>query len=163
MKKLSILLCCILLLQILCACGKTEEVMRQPVTFYYRNAEVEYNTSGGVIGYEIREAAFCMGSKELLIQEYLTGPNAESLRNPVPEDAKLVKFYTENRESYLVFSQEFAELSGIDLSVCCSCILLTLNDFANVQTIHVSAENSLLDEKKEFVLSMGNIEFTDII
>lgn len=162
MKKLCSLLCCVLFLQFLGACSGSNDVS-QPIDFYYCNVETGYNNPSAVICPESREAAFYNGSVERMLQDYLAGPRAEDLYSPVPADAELVSCLVEEGDVYILLSQEFAELSGIKLSVCCSCILMTLHEFTDVHTLHISAQDAQLDEKKEIVLNIDDIILMDTV
>lgn len=162
MKKCTLLLCCILLLQMFAGCASDRENASQPTEFYYCNTEISYNNPAAVIQSEDREAAFYMGSLDQMLKDYLAGPRSDGLYSPIPAGTKLVDCYVEDGAAYITFSEAFASLSGVKLTVCCSCILMSINSFAGIQSLYVSAENAQIDEKKEFIVDMNDIILMDL-
>jgi len=162
MKRICYLLSFILLLQLLFACsGKDEEIL-QPVNFYYINTEISYNTPNGVIDAEIREGSQFQNIEQML-REYLNGPVSSELVSLIPNEVTLLSCITDDDAVYVQLSSQFAELSGIKLTTVCSAMLLTVNDYSGVQTIHIRAEGSNLDDKDEFVLSMDDIVLAETV
>ena len=163
MKKLCLLLCCTILLSLFCACSAKNEDFQQPVNFYYSNVEIGYNSPTAVIKPEIREGAFYNDNVEQLLEDYLAGPREQGLHCAVPDGTKLIHCNNEECVVHIMFSEEFAELSGIELSVCCSCILRTLHEYADIHTVHISAMNAQLDDELEFVLNIDDIVLMDSV
>ena len=160
MKKIALLLCCLLLLQLFAGCSGKEEEIQQPVNFYYLNKEITYNTPEGVICSEIREGAQFNDFEDLL-RVYLEGPTSSHLQSLLPDGTSLLSCTIENETAQILLSSQFSELSGIKLASVCSGILLTARDFSNVQTIYVRAEGAQLDDKDEFILSVGDLVLLD--
>ena len=161
MKKLSIFLCCVLLLQLLCACSKKDEEILVPVNFYYSNKEFSYNTSSAVIHSELREGYGFEGNVASLIETYLRGPETSQLKSLIPLDVVLVSCEQRDEHLELTFSSEFSELSGVKLTAACSALLMTLHEFADIQTVAVCALDCQLDDKNVFELSIDDIVTLD--
>ena len=69
-----------------------------------------------------------------------------------------------NRDTADIYlSSQFSELSGINLTIACSAMLLTVHDFSGVQSICVYAENEKLDDKEAFLLSLDDIVLVDTV
>lgn len=162
MKRICCLLSFILLLQLLFACSTKDEEILQPVNFYYINAEISYNTPNGVLGAEVREGSQFQNIEQLL-REYLKGPVSSEMVSLIPNEVTVLSCITDNDAVYILLSSQFAELTGIKLTTSCSAMLLTVNDYSGIQTIHVRAEGSSLDDKDEFVLSMDDIILTETV
>lgn len=162
MRKRSLLLCCALLLHLLTGCSRKEDAMRKPVNFYYMNREISYNTPDGVICAEIHEGAQFYTLEDLLL-EYWDGPNSPDLQSLIPNEVSLLACDVVGETAYVYLSSQFSELTGIELTTVCSAILLTIHDFADVRTVCVRAENSKLDEKEEFLLSLDEIVLMDMV
>ena len=160
MKKISILLCLVLLLQMLCACSD-EEVFEEPVNFYYCKKAVTYNSPTGVIFPEIREGAGYHGNLTGLLQAYLNGPKSDSVRSFIPSDVYLVSCEINDDEVRIVLSKSFEKLSGIMLSTACSALMLTVHDYTGANTIVVSVKDGKIDDKDSVTFSMDDIVLVD--
>lgn len=161
MKKISVLICCVLIFQILCACSNQKEELQEPVNFYYCNKEITFNTSSGVICAEAREGAGFHGNLTAFLHAYLIGPQSNTLNNVFPSDAYLVSWEMEDDTIKIVFSQKLEQLSGMDLSVACSALLLTLHDYVGVNTAIITAKNAQLNERDQFIISMDDLVLID--
>ena len=162
MKKVSILICCVLILQMLGACSSQKEELQEPVNFYYCNKEIAYNTDSGVISAEIREGSGFTESLNKLLPVYLLGPKDNTLYSLIPSDVTLVSCEMGDNQVRVVFDEKFAHLSGMDLSLACSALLLTIRDYTGVDTIIVSAQNAQLNEKDQFKISIDDIVLMDM-
>lgn len=161
MKKICILICCVLILHMLGACSAQKEELQEPVNFYYFNKEIAYNTDSGVICAEVREGSGFSGNLEEMLDVYLSGPGSNTLYSLIPSDTHLIACEIENNQVHVVFDKEFAQLSGIDLSLACSAILLTVRDYAGAEALVVSAKNAQLNEKDQFKISIDDIVLMD--
>ena len=162
MRKLCLLFCSILILQLLVGCSKKNEDIQQPVNFYYTNKEITYNTSEGVFRAEIREGSQFQDLEDLL-HVYMQGPISSSLESLLPGGVSLLSCAVENEIAYIRVNTQFSDLSGVKLTTVCSAMLLTAHDYNGVQAICVRAENSKLDDKEEFYLSLDDIVLLDTV
>lgn len=162
MRKLSLLLCFVLLIQMLYGCASKKEELQQPVTFYYANKAISYNTPDAVIGNEIREGA-SFHTLEDLLHVYLNGPLSSELLSMIPKGVALQSCVVEGNIAHIYLNTQFAELSGIKLTTVCSGILLTVNEYTGIQTVAIRAENAKLDDKEVFLLSIDDIVLMDAV
>lgn len=161
MKRLCLLLSCFLILQMLCACGGSNQEVREPVRFYYCNKEISYNSPSGIIKSEIREGIKFQGDLSELLRVYLQGPATPYLQTLIPNDVEFVSCMMSDSCVSITFSNEFSKLTGVKLSTACSAILMTVHGYTGIQTIQIRAEGSQLDEKDEVVLTMDDIVLMD--
>ena len=162
MRKIPLLLCFVLILQLISGCTRKNEEIKQPVTFYYANKVVSYNTPDAVIGNEIREGADFRKLEDLL-HVYLRGPLSSELQSMIPNGVSLQSCVVEDKIAHIYLNTKFAELSGIKLTTVCSAFLLTVNEYADIQTVSIRAENAKLDDKEAFVLSIDDIVLLDTV
>lgn len=160
MRRVSILLLCIAFTLSLCSCKKKVTEVQEPAEFFYCH-ESAYKTDEGVIGSEIREAVRFNGNLELLMQAYLLGPLSDDLESPLPYAVKLVSFDQLGDSVYLTLSREFSTLSGIRLTTACSCIVMTLNAFADVKQVCFRVASGQLDNKDELIMTISDIVLMD--
>lgn len=162
MKKICFLLCCVLILQLLCGCSGKKDDFKEPVLFYYCNKDIYYNSDTGVISPETREGASYHGNLTSFVRAYLLGPSSTDLQQFIPADVRLLSCQEDGNTVSLVMSNQMTQLSGVDLSMACSALLLTVNGYSGAQILRLSAEDGQLDGKNEIVLSMDDIVLMDV-
>ena len=160
MRKFSFLLCGVLLFQLFAGCSGKNEEIEKPVNFYYINNEISYNSPEAVISAEIREGTQLQTLEDLL-PVYLKGPESPELQTLIPNGVSLLSCVVNHDTAEIYLSSQFSELSGINLTIACGAMLLTIHDFAGVQSISVYAENEKLDDKEVFMLSLDDIVLVD--
>lgn len=163
MKKLCFLLCCVLALQLFSGCTKKNENFQVPVNFYYSTKEITYNTPDSVIQAETREGAGYADDVEAFIQAYLQGPVSSDLQRIMPSDVYLVSCEVEGDTVCIVLSTQISKLSGISLLTACSALFLSLQDFAGTQTLQISADETLLDDKDMLTITADDIVLVDAV
>lgn len=163
MKKLCFLLCCVFVLQLFSGCTKKNDSFQVPVNFYYSTKEIKYNTPDSVIQAETREGAVYANDVEAFIHAYLQGPVSSDLQSIIPSDVYLVSCEVEGDTVCIVLSTQISKLSGISLLTACSALFLSLQDFAGTQTLQISAEDSLLDDKDVLTITADEIVLVDAV
>ena len=161
MKKICFLLCCILILQLLWGCAGKKDEFKEPVTFYYCNKDIVYNSDSGVISPEVREGASYHGNLASFLRAYLLGPASSDLQRFIPADVQLISCQVDGDTVSLIMSNQMTQLSGVALSMACSALLLTVNGYSGAQTLRLSVEDGQLDGKNEIVLSVDDIVLMD--
>lgn len=163
MKKLSLLLCCVLVLQMLCACSGKEEEFKIPTNFYYCRREFSYNSSQAVIQPEVREGFGYQGNVDTFIRAYLYGPVSEGLETLIPSNVYLVSSSVDDQVAEIIFSKQFSELSGVKLTTACSAVLLTIHEFSGVESVRIYAKDAQLDDKDYIELTLDDVVLLDAI
>ena len=163
MKKICAMLCCVLLLQMLCACGEKKAEYQKPVAFYYCAKEISYNTVSGVLQAETREGVGFHGNLDAFLKSYLSGPESSQLQSLIPADARLVSCDMDGDVVSIEFSEQFAKLTGIKLTTACSAILMSVHEFNDAQALRIRVKGAKLDDKDEFVLTMDDIVLMDTV
>lgn len=161
MKKICLLLCCILILQLLCSCSGNKEEFEYPVNFYYVNNEIFYNSASGVIQAEKREGKLFQNNLTAFLYTYLLGPASTELQSLIPTDVYLVSCSASDDVVNIVFNSRFSNLTGVKLSTACAAILMSVYDYTGIDTIRISAKDSKLEDKDVIVLSMDDIVLMD--
>ena len=142
MKRLISIVLLLSVILPLTAC-KEQAQIREGVTFYYRNPNIASGSE--VIIPEIREAEGIRDDIRLILREYLKGPKTDGFSHVIPSDTVLYSFSMENNEAEIVLSDEFARLSGLDLTIACACITKTVIGLCNVQTVKIRCLNTDLE------------------
>ena len=161
MKKISILLCCALIMQMFCSCTANKEEFQEPVNFYYGNKEIFYNSPAGVIQAELREGNNFHGNLTAFLRAYLLGPMSSDLYSFVPSDVYVVSCEVNEGYAVVVLSSQFSNLSGVELSAACSALLMTLHDYTGIETLELKVKDSQLDGKSEIIIGINDIVLMD--
>lgn len=163
MKRINILICIVLVLQMFCSCTADSEDFENPVNFYYCKEEISYNSASGVIHPETRDGSNFHGNLTACLRAYLLGPETEVLVSPIPKDVYLVSCSVDGDVAELVFSTQFSKLSGVKLTTACSAILMTLHDYTGVQMLKISAKDSTLDGHEYIEMHLDEIVLLDAV
>ena len=161
MKRfLSFLLIIALCLPLL-ACAKEAVRIQEPVSFYYRRQDLAYGEENSVILSEMREAAGRLNAPEYLLQEYLAGPISEGLAHTFSNGTTLVHYVCDSTKATLTLSSHIANLSGMDLTIACACLTLTVMELLDVETVEIRAEDALLNDAEAIIMDRESLLFLD--
>lgn len=156
---------CIILLSILVTlwgCGMHEqETHSGSLRFYYLQNETAYNSSNSVVSYETIQAD--KSTPVELIAQYLLGPTKEELTSPFPEDLKLISITQEENNVAVVLSGELSDLSGIELTLACSCLARTLQSIFPADSYEISTAEGKLNGKSSILITSETFVWEDTI
>ena len=161
-RTVTILLVCLCMLFV-CGCSQKDPEYIRPANFYYCNQTVSYNSHIGVIRPEVREAHWIGENIDRFMEEYLRGPLSDDLYSIIPAKTVLLSVQVQENTAFLNFSQELSSLSGIELTSASVCLVKSLHDFAGIETVVISADGSLLDERESYTLSLEDIVTMDMV
>ena len=149
----------VILCAILVACGaKTESINTD---FYFIQSQEDYFLDQGSICAEKRSLAVEPHNIESILQTYLKGPKSSDLTTPFPEETALIRFSTDQASAQIVLSESFSKLTGIDLTLACTCICLTVHELTGYSNVIISAQNTLLDGRKTIDMNANDIILQD--
>ena len=163
MKKFSLLLCGILLFQLLCACNTKQEEFEKPVSFYYENRVISYNSSAGVVGFETREGQNLCESTMAIVSEYLQGPKSEELQNLLPQDTQLISCLSVGELVNAELRFDTTNLSDINLITVSAAMLMTLHDCMGAQSLYLSVVDPHQENRTDIIISMDDIALMDML
>ena len=159
MKQILSLILIFSLLLPLTAC--TSDQPTDPGGFYYRRIEPLYKGSDGIIAPEQRELNGIRDDLGAVLSLYLSGPLSRDLESPFPRDTALINWKKTNSDLYINFSEAFAELSGVDLTIACGCIARTFLELTDATTVRIQANGALLNGSDCFIVSRDNLSLED--
>ena len=163
MKRMISLLLSLALLLCLPACAHHVDAPKEPVQFYYprHTDQLQYGDPQGVITHELREAAGYTDRYSYLLNLYLRGPVTQGLRDPFPNGISVISLETAGNSAELVLSDSFAQLSGMDLTVACACLTLTLHSLTGIERLTVTTQGQQLEPEGKIVMRLSDILFMD--
>ena len=133
------LLCILLSLLLLSGCGILGDRIKDPVTFYYVNADYQKNMDS-VIGSEIREASGHRYDLPYLLALYSMGPSSEDLYAPFPANARITP--TEHTEAGIVLSisGSLESMTDAEYTLASACLAKTFMEVTDTSQITVTSE-----------------------
>lgn len=132
------------------------------INFYYCQNKIDYDAPQGTIGSEFRKEPIDPLAYNELLNQYLKGPKSSGLISPFPADIYLVSFALEQQTAIIVLSDHIAELNGVDLSIACTCLSLTVKDLTGCATVQIRAQNKLLDNKQSVTINTNAIFLSEL-
>ena len=135
MKRLLIL-CCIGCL-LLCGCQLESREDREPVLFYYRQAEFVLGEDNGSIAAEERDGTGHITDMNYLLRLYLTGPLSEDLVCPFPSDVQLSSIRTGQGKVTVTLTGSPEHLPEAQKTLACACLTLTCLDITDANEVTV--------------------------
>lgn len=161
MRRWPILLLILVILITGMGCTPKAAQPEKPVNFYYPAVTTVYDGKTPVIQPEIRDGVGYEGGIAGLISLYLKGPSSDTLRSPFPQGVSVIRFSSTSNTATLELSQEFSQLSGIDLTLACACIANTLFDLTELDRVQIFAADSQLDGQASISLDRDDIYYMD--
>ncbi len=159
MKKLISLLLCAAMTLALCACRQNPP--GESGMFYYRRIQPAYGTDDGIIAPESRNFSIIDDDLAEMLERYFAGPEARSLESPFPRNTHVISWGIQDETLTLNLSEPFAALSGVDLTVACSCIARTFLEILPIEKITIQVMHKTLNGQKNISLSREDLSFVD--
>ncbi len=152
-----------LLLLLIPGCGKQPAIkdMVCPIKFYYKVTDDRYESTGEALDWLLFEAAGHEKDYFWILNAYFDGPSDESLLAPFPNSLELLTVQQDDTNLRVNVSDELSQLSGIDLTLACSCITLTCLEMEGIESVTITANGSPLDGKHAVVMDKGDILLED--
>ena len=155
MKKLVCLILCVLALLLCFGCTADEAEPQGGISFYYPMTELSFQPDSSCFASERRQVDSISWVQTLNI--YIAGPESEQMRSPFPAALLIKQVTVEDNTVHLTVSNHLASLTGLDLTLACSCLCMTATELTGTEEAVISAEDALLDGQKSISMSKNNI------
>ena len=159
MKKFLCLILSLLLLPVLPGCRSPE--LQSPGQFYYYRTDTHFSGTDGVLAPETRELFGIEDDPDAILALYCQGPLSRELENPLPSDCPAPAYSLQDGILRLHFSRDFAQLSGLELTVAAGCLARTLLPLTGADTLVLTAQDSLLDGETSMTVSLADLGLRD--
>ena len=159
-RSISVILSFVLLFY-LSGCDKQKNAELQvPINFYYCADPIIYDTEYGVIAPELRDADGYTDDLMHLLEMYLKGPISDHLKSPFPHNVSITQL-TQNGDSfYVIFSEEFSELSGLEQTLARACFAKTIIEYTHVESIQFSYEGNATGGRQTVTIKPDSFLFS---
>lgn len=159
MKKLISLLLSAMMVVTLCACESSYP--EQNGKFYYRRIQPAYGSADGIISPEIRTFSIVGSDLSEVMESYFSGPESRGLESPFPRNTRVNNWEIQDNTLALTLNDPFAALSGVDLTVACSCIARTFLDILPIEEVTISVTDKTLNGQEQISLGPKDMNFID--
>lgn len=160
MSRFVCILLIITLLCCTCGCSSPKEEIQKPVNFYYCNNPITFHGTNDVIAPEVRESVN-YNDMVKLIDHYLDGPISEAYTSPFPSAVTVSELTQKNKMLNITLSSEFSYLTGIELTLACTCLSSTLFELTDAKSIIITAKDALLDDAESVIIIRDTLVFSD--
>ena len=140
MRKFAFVLCLMVLLS---GCANKDKDLQ----FAYRQKDLQYGTSDGVIKWETRQAPGHEDDLEYLLILYLEGPLDDTLVAPFPAGTGLEGFTYSDSTLYVTLTEQYAGLDGMDHTVASACIAQTCFRLTPAEKVVIKCTSEELGNK----------------
>jgi len=161
MKRYLCLIISLILLTGLCSCNKSADNYDEPASFYYISNPITYFSEDSVFSFEIRETAGYRQNTLDILNAYLKGPVSDGLVSPFPDGCAALSLEWEDNTISITMNHVFAALTGIDLSIACGGVAMTLISLTGCESVKIQAEGGFIDGVNAIVLSSDNLYIFD--
>ena len=160
-KRVICLLLALLLLPCICACQKEAPTIEQPINFYYHCANPEEGLATDVIAVHVVEGAQFDGELIWILNHYVSYTPAEGFVKTFPKNCHVLSLKQYDSYVDIVMGKEFAELSGINLTIAATCIARTVADLTGIRRINLSVSDGMLDGQAILSINLDNLVTLD--
>ena len=134
-----------------------------PVSFYYcANLDTTDNFND-IYVQEIHEGSPYINDRTGLLTQYLNGPYSENSENPFPAGLTLISIEQIGSTVHITLSEHISRLDGLDLTLACACLSMTLFDLCSCDCVEIRANGSLLAGSESVTITKDDLVLTDAV
>ena len=142
-------------------CKKDTPEFVNPVQVYYRRFDDIYGTEPGVICAITIEGTDRLSDPISLLNDYLSDSDPIGAI-PFPKDTKLQKLTISGDTAVAELSASFARLEGMDLTIACACITMTIMELTGVESVAIRCADRKLNGAVQIVMSRDSLILLDL-
>ena len=153
MKKVTLFLLVFTLLAVLSACQKDIVAVKNPVTYYYKTTNTDYNATSGMVASEVRDATGHNNEYPYLIEQYLNGPRSSDCVSPFPAGTTLEEFELDTNKAMVKLSPHISTLSGANLMFACVCLTKTVSEMTGARSVQIAIVDGTINGNSTVTLT----------
>lgn len=161
MKRFVVFILCFATVFLSCACGtySRHSEPKDPINFYYCIQSNDHNKISKLISPEVREALGHKDDPEYLISLYLSGPISYPFSSPFPTGVSLQDITIKDKNADITLSSHIAKLSDFNATLAYACLVLTVGEILDVETVTIRAKDSLINDSPFITLNVNSFAF----
>ena len=163
MRRMILITLTLTILFAFVACAKEEETIQKPVNMYFLNKDVDYGVEDGLVRAEIQEGVHLNGDIQSLLVQYLKGPVGTQLVRAVPAGIAVDDVSVNGKTVTVTMSHDFSRINGVDLSIACVCLAMTILDFTDAEQVQLRASNASFVDSEAIIVNKNDVLFSDAL
>ncbi len=160
MRKVLAIILMFTIIFIAVGCHRQEK-STENLIFYYCAKTVDFNEENGVLIGENRNKSEIGTDLTKIIESYIAGPISDTLYCPISKNVTVQNIQHKDDTVEILFSTNFSNLTGLDLSIACVGIGKTILSCTDTQNVKIQAENARLDGENAITVTNENVLLLD--
>lgn len=161
MKKRYSLYIIIILLLSLCSCAVKQQPPEGSVAFYYQRSSIHPAESNAVISKDYQVLSVPSSDYISVLKTYLQGPVSDPLHRVFPTGITLIELDIHGKQADVVLSGTFDALEGMEQTIFCACLTLTVCDLTGAEQLSIYREQDAADGEPVSVMRPEEIILLD--
>lgn len=158
---------CMVLLFSLClslpACRQQQDKIQIPVNFYYPRTDASFGMGDSFVSPITAESRNYTGDPIGLLNFYLQGQTGDHHRSPFPAGTHILSMEQVDGTIHIMLSPHFAALSGLELTIACACLTLTVLDLTGGYSLRISVLGAVLNGAEYIQMNRSCVHLLDVI
>ena len=144
----------------LCGCAPTTADLNEPIRLYYLSNN-NLQTDQSFYAVQSIEGIDFQGDAKQMLAAYFNPENAGNCVFPFPDNLQVITVSPTESGTELTLSSDFATLEGIDLTLACACITMTLCEYLQINSVTISAQGTQLAGKASITIHKDSLLLWD--
>ncbi len=163
MKRWMLILSLLCLLGAASACADSaqKEDSQPEIVIHYVSEGADAKVGDAVCAVdadlELAEDADSEEKAGAIVQKLMESPEQPQLRSPIPDTVELLDVTVQGRRAYVDFSEAFNRLSGVDLTLANSCLVLSLSQMEGINSVAITVEGRPVVQQAQQVFYDWNV------
>ena len=164
MRRCLALLCAVMVLT-LCGCGGVSNGSREETFHLFYPTGKDADRGGDIIssvavGWEQEKDEDAEKQARRAVELLLADHPERGYKSPVPGDTQLQECFVSGGVARLDFSENYGQLSGMDLSVADYCITLTLSQIPGIYMVSITVDGQELAYRDKNIFTSDDVLLT---
>ena len=161
MKKRYCVYLIVTILLSLCSCAVKQQPPEGAIAFYYQRSSIDPAESDGVISKDYQVLSAPSSDYISVLKTYLQGPVSDPLHRVFPMGITLIDLDIQNKQADVVLGGTFDALEGMERTIFCACLTLTVCDLTGVRQVSIYREQDAAEGEPVSVMRPEEIVLLD--
>ena len=165
-KWMWLLLLCLLPALSACAGHERQEENEEGILIHYVTTAEDAKGGDAVCGIrvelEVPENGSLMQQARAVVEKLMEEPAQPGLHSALPQNIKLLGVALQGRRVCVDFSSEFNSLTGVELTLANSCLVLSLSQLENINSVVVTVQGRPAVQQPQQIFYGWNVLLSDM-
>ena len=145
----------------LCSCAVKSQLPEGSIAFYYQRSGIDPAESDGVISKDYQVLSVDSKNYTSVLNTYLQGPVSDPLHRVFPMGITLIELDIQNKQAEVILGGTFDTLEGMERTIFCACLTLTVCDLTGVRQVSIYREQDAAEGEPVSVMRPEEILLLD--